>query len=328
MDRINLNTTLSFADLVQEELAEVETNLRNFVKADFPGLGSALDMIFSSGGKRIRPIMILLLGKMINAPRDKLITLAAATEMLHTATLVHDDLIDNAILRRGNPTLNAQWSSNATVLTGDLLFASAARLAANMENIEAMKLFSQTLIEIVNGELNQLFAARWQTNQDEYYKRIYAKTSSMFQNSAKSAAYIASQDTATANILGKYGHDIGIAFQIIDDILDFTGEQATVGKPVASDLRQGLITLPALIYFKQHPDYKDLDSLQNAKGWDDEESITRLVAEIRNSDAIQKAHQKAREFTAAGIKSLEVFPASSERMALEELACYIVNRDL
>jgi geranylgeranyl pyrophosphate synthase len=328
MDRINLNTTLSFANLVQNDLLDVEYKLRNYVKADFPSLGSALDMIFSGGGKRIRPTMILLLGKMINAPRAKLLILATAIEMLHTATLVHDDLIDNAVLRRGNPTINTQWTPSATVLTGDLLFASSARLAAEMENIEAMKLFSQTLIEIVNGELNQMFAGRCQISREEYYKRIYAKTSSMFQAGAKSTALITSPDMAIANALSIYGHDIGIAFQIIDDILDFTGEQATVGKPVASDLRQGLITLPAIIFIEDHPEHKDIKNLQEGKCLENDESIDRLVADIRASDAISKAHRQAREFIASGIQALDQFSITPERMALEELACFIVNRDL
>jgi len=323
-----LNTTLSFANLVQNDLLEVENKLRTYVKADFPSLGSALDMIFSGGGKRIRPTMILLLGKMINAPKGKLLTLATAIEMLHTATLVHDDLIDNAVLRRGNPTLNTHWSSSATVLTGDLLFASSARLAADMENIEAMKLFSQTLIEIVNGELNQMFTSRCQVNRDEYYSRIYAKTASMFQAGAKSTGLIASQEAVVVDSLAKFGYEIGIAFQIIDDILDFTGEQETVGKPVGSDLRQGLITLPAIIFIEEHPNHPDIANLNEGKCLEDEDGINRLVADIRNSDAIKRAHQQAREFITSGISALERFPVSPERLALEEMACFIVNRDL
>ena len=328
MDRLNLNTTLSFANLVQSDLLEVENKLRHYIKADFPSLGTALDLIFSAGGKRIRPAMILLMGNMINAPKNKLITLATATEMLHTATLVHDDLIDNAVLRRGNPTLNTHWSSSATVLTGDLIFASAARLAADMENIEAMKLFSQTLMEIVNGELNQMFNSRCQVSRENYFIRIYAKTSSMFQNSAKSAGHITSPDLKVINSLGKFGHDIGIAFQIIDDILDFTGEQATVGKPVASDLRQGLITLPAIIFIEDHPNHKDVQELLQENCLEDESNIDRLITDIRQSEAIKKSHLHARHFIETGIKALDDFPASPERLALEDLACYIVNRDL
>jgi geranylgeranyl pyrophosphate synthase len=322
-----LNKTYSYSSLVQEELSIVESRLRSSVRADFPTLSSALDLIFSAGGKRIRPNMILLTGRMINAPKEQLITLATAIEMLHTATLVHDDLIDNSLLRRGSPTLNTRWSSGATVLTGDLIFACSARLSAEIECIPAMKLFSQTLIEIVNGELNQMFENRFQVNREEYFKRIYAKTASMFQTGTRSTAMITTPDPKIDQVLGDYGYNVGIAFQIIDDILDFTGEQATVGKPVASDLRQGLVTLPAIIYFEEHPNTPQLNKFQNGDFSENDSFINQLVEEIRQSSAIKKAHMQARQYINAGLESLSLFPPSPERQALEELASYIVERD-
>jgi geranylgeranyl pyrophosphate synthase len=197
-----------------------------------------------------------------------------------------------------------------------------------MENIEAIKLFSHTLIEIVNGELNQMFKGRCQVSREDYYQRIYAKTASMFQTGAKSTALITTPDPEKATALAKFGHDIGIAFQIIDDILDFTGEQATVGKPVASDLRQGLITLPAIIYIEEHPQEKDVQLLLQGKCLEGEKNINHLVESIRGSNAIKLSHQHARDYVASGIKALELFPPSPERLALEELACFIVNRDI
>ncbi len=152
--------TASFFTPVQEGLQEVEALLRSQSDGAHPDLGTALEHLLSSGGKRIRPALGLLTGQMLGAPHDKLITLAAAVELLHTATLVHDDLIDGALLRRGNPTLNARWSPPATVLTGDFIFARAAKLAADTDHLPLMKLFAETLAVIVNGELTQLFSAR------------------------------------------------------------------------------------------------------------------------------------------------------------------------
>ncbi|MCE1255139.1 MAG: polyprenyl synthetase family protein [Anaerolineae bacterium] len=323
----NLNQLLSFSSLVQEDLSNVENRLRNSVKADFPALESALELIFKSGGKRIRPTMILLAGRMINAPHEKLVTLATAIEMLHTATLVHDDLIDNAILRRGSPTLNTHWSPGATVLTGDLVFACSARLAAEIDCIPAMKLFSQTLIDIVNGELNQMFESRYRPNREAYFRRIFAKTASMFQTGTVSASLITADDPQVKKAMSDYGYNVGIAFQIIDDILDFTGEQTTVGKPVASDLRQGLVTLPALIYLEEHPDQPDFTDLQHCENGQANEIINHLVEDIRASNAIQKAHAQACEYVENGLKSLDIFPDSPEKRAMQELASYIVERN-
>src|SRR5665648_237005 len=153
-------------------------------------LKAALDHLIDSGGKRIRPNITLLTGKLFNGEMDCLITLSAAIELLHTATLVHDDLIDGSLLRRGIPTLNSQWSPAATVLTGDYLFAKAANLAAQTNSIPVMKLFSNTLGTIVNGEITQLFSSRCNANREHYYRRIYSKTASLFETSCLAAAII------------------------------------------------------------------------------------------------------------------------------------------
>ena len=142
-----------------------------------PTCAPLLSIYLAAGGKRIRPTLGLLVGNMLGAPLEKIVTLGAAVELLHTATLVHDDLIDGSLLRRGMPTLNARWSPPATVLTGDFLFARAAKLAAETDYLPLMKLFSETLATIVNGELTQMFTSRGLISRDNYYKRIYAKDS-------------------------------------------------------------------------------------------------------------------------------------------------------
>ena len=182
-------SSITFFTSVQDQLQFVEQRIREQAGEDHhPDLRSALGHILSAGGKRIRPTLGLLVGNMLGAPEEKLITLGASVELLHTATLVHDDLIDGALLRRGIPTLNARWSPAATVLTGDFLFARAAKLAAETDYLPLMKLFADTLATIVNGELTQMFSARGMINRENYYQRIYAKTASLFEMAALAAA--------------------------------------------------------------------------------------------------------------------------------------------
>jgi geranylgeranyl pyrophosphate synthase len=294
-------------------------------KDSHPDLRAALEHLLAAGGKRIRPTLGLLVGNMLRAESDRLVTLCAAAELLHTATLVHDDLIDGALLRRGAETINARWSSAATVLTGDFLFARAAKLAAEIDHLEIMSLFAETLAVIVNGELTQLFSARGVINRDNYYQRIYAKTASLFEMVARSAAIISESDAATVEGMRKFGYELGMAFQIVDDLLDFTGEQAAVGKPLGSDLLQGLVTLPAIHYAEMNPDHPDVRSLA-AGGWGDHERMERLVQAIRGSDAIHTAMREAEDAIDRAIACLEPFAPSEERDALENLARYVVDR--
>ncbi len=292
-----------------------------------PDLGVALEHLLSSGGKRVRPAVALLTGSMLGGDLDRLVTLGAAIELLHTATLVHDDLIDGSILRRGITTLNAQWMPAATVLTGDFIFARAAKLAAETNSIAVMHLFAETLATIVNGEITQLFSSRGLVSKDDYLQRIHAKTASMFELATAAAALLSPVDHVMVEDFRTFGYDIGMAFQIVDDVLDFTGEQATVGKPVGSDLRQGLITLPALYYFEADQNDPDLEWLiSGSRSTDDR--MERLINSIRSSGAIEQSLQQARHYVDCGLEILQKLPESEERMALEDLANYIVRRSL
>ncbi len=291
----NLLTRVNFLALVQERILLVEDLMRSQSDGHHPGLGAAMEHLLASGGKRVRPAVALLTGDMLGAQTDSVVTLGAAIELLHTATLVHDDLIDGALLRRGIATLNSQWSPAATVLTGDYIFARAAKLAAETNSIPVMRLFSQTLATIVNGELTQLFASRGVASRENYFQRIYAKTASMFELATAAAAMLSPVDSAVVEEMRGFGYDIGMAFQIVDDVLDFTAEQATLGKPVASDLRQGLITLPALFYVESNPDDPEMQSILEGHFFSDER-IDRLVNSIRESGCIQRSIDVAQEY--------------------------------
>ncbi len=312
---------------IEDRIGLVEERMRAQADGHHTAVGAALHHLLSSGGKRIRVIVTLLTGKMLGADPDKLVTLAAAIESLHTATLVHDDLIDGAMIRRGIPTLNAQWSPAATVLTGDFIFAKAAKLAAETGSVEVMRVFAETLATIVNGEITQLFSSKWIANRENYYHRIYAKTASLFEASTQTAAILSEAGSPVTTAMKQYGYDIGMAFQIIDDVLDFTSKQTTMGKPVASDLRQGLITLPVLYYLEDNPSDTDMRQILDTS-FCDENCLNRLLLSIKASGAIDQSLAEARQYCRKALDVLTRLPDTSERSALEDLADYIVDRDI
>ena len=308
-------------------IKEVEQLMRSQAGNDHhPDLRAALEHLLLAGGKRVRPTIVFLVGNLLDAPHEKLVILGAAVEMLHTATLVHDDLIDGSLLRRGIPTLNARWSPAATVLTGDFLFGRAAKLAAETDYLPLMKLFAETLTVIVNGELTQMFAAKGIIERKNYYSRIYAKTASLFEMSSLAAAMIGTEDETLRASMKTYGYEVGMAFQIMDDVLDFTGEQATIGKPVGSDLLNGLVTLPAIYYAESHPDNAEVKLLADG-GWGNTDRMELLVKSIQTSNAIRHATEEAVEHVEKALEAIKPFKAAAEYESLAGLARYIVDRN-
>ncbi|NIW44445.1 MAG: polyprenyl synthetase family protein [candidate division Zixibacteria bacterium] len=319
--------TINFFDFVHEQIPLVEDRMREQSNGHHPDLEMALHHLLSSGGKRVRPTVTLLVGGMLGAEQKHVITLAAAVELLHTATLVHDDVIDGSLLRRGSPTLNARWSPGATILTGDFIFARAAKLAAETESIDVMKLFAKTLSTIVNGEITQLFISKGLVNREDYYQRIYAKTASLFELCTIAPVFLSGEDRVKIKYMQKFGYEVGMAFQIVDDILDFTSDQTELGKPVANDLRQGLVTLPALHYLEKNPDDPDMKSVVENRIVS-EEAIIEVVNAIRESGAIESAMNEAIMFIERALSALSHFPESAERRALEALAKFVVSRQI
>ena len=317
--------TTTFFNLLQSDLLEVEARMRISQYQHHPSLNEAIEYLLSSGGKRLRPILVLLTSGMLGANHEESINLAASIEMLHTATLVHDDLIDGSILRRGIPTLNTKWSPGATVLTGDYIFARAAHLASTIGSKELMEIYARTLMTIVNGEITQLFNNRIKDPHQEYYDRIYAKTASLFEMSTEGAAILSGSKSEVIEAMKSFGYQIGIAFQIVDDVLDFISDQEHVGKPVTNDLRQGLITLPTLYYLEANPDGgKLIEKLQQREM--DDQGIEQLIDAIRASDAINQTLEQANRFISSGEEMLDGMPATPEKEALYELAHYVVKR--
>jgi geranylgeranyl pyrophosphate synthase len=322
-----LSKTTDFLLPVREDLTAVEARMREAMDGQHEAILAATEHLLGSGGKRVRPAVVLLTTHMLGGDPDRAVSLAAAVEMLHTATLVHDDLIDGALLRRGIPTLNAQWTPAATVLTGDFLFARAAELASQTDSVRVMRIFARTLMVIVNGEINQHFVGRGQVSRDAYYERIYAKTGSLFAVASEAGAILSHVDEATVTGMRQFGQEIGLAFQIVDDVLDFASDAAHLGKPVGGDLRQGLITLPTLCYLENHPADQDINALLNGHAGD-EATVGRVVRAVRESGATEAALDEARAIVMRAQTSLASMPNNVYRRALTDLTDYLVNRNL
>ncbi|MGC9393237.1 MAG: polyprenyl synthetase family protein [Anaerolineae bacterium] len=324
---------LPYAMMLQDELLAVHATMLEIQQRLPDPIAPALASIINGGGKRLRPALVLLSAHIFDVDTTNAIPVAAAVEMLHTATLIHDDLIDNALVRRGKQTLNANWSAAATVLTGDVAFAWAAELATRSQNLKLVERFSETLAVICNGELNQMFANRNQLpTETSYYDRIFAKTASLFALAAESGPLLACRPKADIQKLQTFGKLLGEAFQIVDDVLDFMGDEAKLGKPIGGDLRQGIITLPVLHYCHRHPDDVRIRTILATAGYKhnaqvrDENIIEPLIADLRQSDAAEWAMQQAETRSAEAQALLETYPDTPYRQAMQEIAAFAVRR--
>lgn len=311
---------------IEADLQIVEAQLREASRTEFGPLALVIESIIESGGKRMRPAVTLLAGRMYQQNDRHLLKLAVSVELLHLATLIHDDLIDKSHTRRGAATINSKWDSKSTVLAGDYVWAKAAKIAADVGNTQVLGIFADTVMVIVEGEIKQDYTgSAASTNRDEYYNRIYAKTASLFEGAMRSAAVLGRAPQKHVDALGAYGRKLGTAFQIIDDVLDFVGTQADVGKPVGSDLRQGVITLPALLYYEKHPAHPTLHSVAAKNGHSPQE-LEAVIEEIRTSPEMRAAREQARELAAEAVRALDALPKSKYRHSLAELADYVIER--
>ncbi len=332
---------LAILDLTHEDLQHVERKIREMCEGTFEPLGEVFMHLIGGGGKRLRPALALMAYRFYASEgSDRIIALAAAVEALHTATLVHDDLIDGALMRRGKTTLNAQWSKGATVLGGDYLFARSAGFAAETGSLQVVQIFAETLRIICDGELRQMFAnGQWRIPKESYYRRIFAKTASLFAAAARMGAILADAPSAAEQALYDYGYQLGMAFQIVDDILDFVGDEAVLGKPVGSDLETRHRDLAFLLLPESHPDPESLALLLEADyarpagrvpaGPDGQsggiDTLVRMVGQ--DARAIAAARQEASDFAQEAKRRLDGLPAGELRQALADLADFVVARD-
>ncbi len=328
-----LNRMTSLAALyepIADDLAIVEDTLSLVAQSDFLPLEAMLNQVLSRGGKRLRPAVSLLSGCFGDYDADNQIPLAASIELLHTATLVHDDVIDASETRRGSVTANATFGNPASVMLGDYMFAHAAELVARTGHIGVIRLFAETLMVMAKGELAQdvsAFDADSGTMRD-YYRRIHGKTASLFATAGAGGAMMSACDTETIEAMREYGRSIGMAFQIVDDILDFCGTEEQLGKPVGGDLSAGTLTLPAIVLMESDPVQNPVTTFLDAHDDDDRtEALDRALAAARQPAIVERCMRTVEEWRDRGIAALHRAPASGPRQELTAIAEFVAMRD-
>ncbi len=308
---------------IQDDLDKVKDSLGSISQIDFSWLSEQLSYVVKETGKGIRPALTLLSGKFYNYDLTYLLPMAVSVELLHTATLVHDDTIDKAVVRRGQPTINRIWGNEIAVLMGDYLFAKAGEFVSDTRTPRVIKLFSQTLATISSSEINQFLGAfKLEPSHENYFHRIYGKTASLFSLATESGAILSQAPQESVEILKEYGDNLGIAFQIVDDILDFTSTEQAIGKPVGSDLTQGTLTLPAMLIMERYPEDNPVKRLFETG---DKKNVSLAIEMVRNSSITEECYRAASEYCAKACRNLNLLPENTSRQALLDLAEYVVS---
>ena len=310
---------------VRSRLDQVEQRLRGLTGEANAELKALLDYVLSSGGKRVRPAITLLASDFYPHDQDKPVVMAAATELLHLATLIHDDTVDNAEVRRGRATVSNVWGKHLAVLLGDYVFAASATFVCDTNNIRVIHRFSQTIMELASGEIAELFNCyNIQQAREQYYDRIYRKTASLFRTAAETGAVLGGAPEPQVQALSAYGYNMGMAFQIVDDLLDVQGDAGELGKPVGNDLQQGVLTLPSIMLLERYPDENPIRALfqdRNADG-----CLRRTLEMINGSTILADCNAEVQKYCAAAAAELASLPDCAARRSLYALTDYVWER--
>lgn len=312
---------------VQQDLRLVEDTFDQIKSVDeFPALSKMLGQVLGGTGKQLRPAIALLAGKFGDYRVELQVPLAASIELLHTASLVHDDVIDASPSRRGRPTANELFNNSAAVMLGDYMFAHAAELIARTDNTRVVRLFARTIMKIASGELHQDMSA-YEYGQDTmaYFGRIEGKTASLFATCGEGGAMVARCTDEERATLRDYGLNIGMAFQVVDDILDFAGDEEQMGKPIGSDLMQGTLTLPSLLLMERHPKDNPIKKAFRTRK-PRTEHVAEAVYMVLNSDILNEVYGVARDFRDRALQALAPLPPGAARTSLEDIAEYVLER--
>lgn len=310
---------------VTDDLPRVDEMLMSLTRVEFPWLRRMLESTLTGGGKRLRPAISLLAGRLGEYDLERLVPMAASVELLHTATLVHDDVIDAAPERRGKPTAAVLFNNASSVMLGDYLFAHAAEFVARTGNIRVIRNFADTLRIMANGELTQdMSAYEYSEDVQRYLDRILGKTASLFGTAAEGGAIVAGAPEAYVEPMRRFGIQLGMAFQIVDDILDFTATSEELGKPAGSDLLSGTVTLPTLLYMGRSPE--DNPVKRAFEGVRRRANLQRAINDIRASDLLDESMVTARRFAQSARDALAVLPEGEPKATLDALVDYVTER--
>lgn len=316
----------AFYRVVADDFTAVDGIIRRQLSSRVPLVEKIGDYIISAGGKRLRPLLVLLSGKALGRSGDDLRLLAATIEFLHTSTLLHDDVVDASGLRRGRATANAQWGNAPSVLVGDFLYARSFEMMVELGSLPVMQIISQATRVIAEGEVLQLTKIRdASTTEETYMEVIRGKTAMLFEASTHSAAILSGATAEQAEALRQFGDALGIAFQLVDDLLDYRGDATTLGKNVGDDLAEGKPTLPLIATMRDGtPEQAAL--VRKAIQQGGSQDLEGIRAAVEAAGALDYTAKLAREYAARAIDCLKVLPDSEYRAALIELSEFAVAR--
>ncbi len=324
-----LLTAKEVFDLVREDMERVEEEFCRQSTSSIQLITEIGQYLQISGGKRLRPVLVLLAAKLCAFEGAAAVRMGTAFEMIHSATLVHDDVIDKAETRRGRPSINSRWGNHMSVLAGDWLYMQAFSMALAERNFKILDLLIGLTQVMVEGELLQLAAIRKPSvTEEDYFELIYRKTACLFSACVRAGALLADRPEEEENRMASYGVNLGLAFQLIDDVLDFTSSEKKLGKPIGNDLREGKVTLP-LIYLLQ--ECTPEESRKVVQVFDDagfqNVAFEEIVELVERYGALQAAREKAKSFAEEAKRCLEIFPESIYKDALMSLPDFIIARE-
>lgn len=311
---------------IRGELAQVEEMLRSEIRSNVPAIDALVKHAFRLGGKRLRPALLLLSAKAVGGVRREHLVLSAVVEMVHTATLVHDDVLDEAATRRHLDTVNARWNNQSSVLLGDFLFSHAFYLASTTGSTFACEVIGRSTNVVCEGELRQIAnRGNLELCEEEYLGIIEAKTAELCACCCRLGGHYAEGSPLVVAALEQYGRDLGIAFQITDDLLDLIGDEETTGKSLGTDLVQQKLTLPLIRLIAEAPgaERRRVLALIESSGAEERRALQDL---LDRSDALEYTRKRAQTYARRAIEQLRVLPRSRHRAALRRLARFVLER--
>jgi octaprenyl-diphosphate synthase len=315
-------------DLVSDDMAGVNRIIMDKARSDVDLIPELARHLIDSGGKRLRPMLTLASARMCGYEGGDHVLLAASVEFMHTATLLHDDVVDESDLRRGKKSARILWGNEASVLVGDFLLGQAFKMMVDVGSLEALRILSNAAAVIAEGEVMQLIASKnTETNEDEYLAIIIAKTAALFSAAGEVGAVLAERPKTEQAALRSYGKNLGIAFQLLDDVLDYSGDQEQLGKSVGDDFREGKITLPVVLSFRRGND-------ENRKFWrrvlqdgdTRDGDLEEAISLIRKSGAIEDTVERARYYGSIAHDALAIFPDTNYKAALLDTVAFCIDR--
>ncbi len=314
--------------LVEEDMGHVNRIILDHARSNVELIPELARHLIDSGGKRLRPMLTIAAAKLCGYAGDAHVRLAASVEFMHTATLLHDDVVDESDLRRGRETARLLWGNEASVLVGDFLLGQAFKMMVDVGSLGALRILSNAAAVIAEGEVMQLVTAKnTETTEDDYLAVIDAKTAALFAAAAEVGAVVASRPKSETAGLRSYGRNLGIAFQLVDDALDYSGEEATLGKSVGDDFREGKITLPVVLCYRRGDSHERAfwqRTLHDGKIEDDD--LEQAMALMGKHDALSDTVERSRHYGAIARDALAIFPDCDTKQALLGAIEFCVDR--